>query len=113
MLPIAGNRASYRPGEGCRVSSVASLEMATGLSASSMTGVLARVLRNCAMDESHISGRSSPDTHDDGKPRSAGMSAGSAQKHFEIMFGGADASCYPYCSTGAEGIATTISRRPN
>jgi hypothetical protein len=37
----------------------------------------------------------------------------STQKHFEIAFEGADCSCYPWLSLGAEGIDSSTSRSPN
>ncbi|TFW59802.1 hypothetical protein CT676_18275 [Bradyrhizobium sp. MOS001] len=108
--------ADQRWNEGCGVSSVASPEMAAGLSAFSVTEVLARELSPRGMGRSSSAARSTPGHDDNGVPRSGSMFAGatvSRQNHTEIMFGGVGASCYSRYPMGAEGISTNTSRRPN
>ncbi|RZN11387.1 hypothetical protein CWO91_08915 [Bradyrhizobium genosp. SA-3] len=113
----AGNRAACCPFEGYRVSSVASLEMAAGLSALSAIHVPAQPrLRSSRMDQSRRTKRLVPNRSDDCQWHRETMLAGTAvssQKHTEFMFGGSVASCYPWCPTGAEGVVIDNSRRPN
>ena len=117
MLPRLGNWASYCPLEGYRVSSVASLEMAAGLSALSGMDILAqRALRLSAMDHSRHDGCSSPGRLDDVQRRIAAArteTAVSTQKHTEIMFRAVGASCYPRPPMGAKGVVANTSHRPN
>ncbi|QHP72158.1 hypothetical protein EI171_35555 [Bradyrhizobium sp. LCT2] len=117
MRPRAGNRANFRPNEGCRVSSVASREMAAGLSALSAMDLLAReAFPPSRTDRSQRIVRSTLRRFDDGQLSSGAMFAGTAvstQKHTEIMFRGAAASCYRWLSMGARGVVTNTSRRPN
>src|SRR4029079_6915611 len=98
------------PSEGCRVSSVASREMAAGLSALSAMDLLARAaLSPSGTDQSKRIVRSTLRYFDNDQWRSGAMLAGTAistQKHTEIMFRGATASCYPWFSMGATGVVT-------
>jgi hypothetical protein len=99
------------------VSSVASLEVAAGLSAlSAMDGFARKALLPSRMDQSQRVRRFASDCCSDRQQRSGAMIAGtavSAQKHTEIMFRSAGASCYLWFSMGAEGITTNTSHRPN
>jgi len=117
LLSDLGNWADDRLDEGCRVSSVASLEMAAGLSALSAMDILAqRALRLSATDQSRHNGRSSPDRLDDVQRRIAAArteTAVSTQKQTEIMFRAVGASCYPRPPMGAKGVVANTSHRPN
>ena len=117
LLSDMGNWADDRLDEGCRVSSVASLEMAAGLSALSGMDILAqRALRLSAMDHSRHNGCSSPGRLDDVQRRIAAArteTAVSTQKHTEIMFRAVGASCYPRPPMGAKGVVANTSHRPN
>ncbi|QOZ73379.1 hypothetical protein WN72_15290 [Bradyrhizobium arachidis] len=113
----AGNRADNCPGEGCSVSSVASRDMAAGLSALPPMVVLAQGLaRPFGMDQSRRAGRLTTGRLGSGRQRSRAIFAETAvsrQKHTEIMFGGATASCYLRRPMGAEGVVANTSHRPN
>ncbi|RXT45782.1 hypothetical protein B5V03_19145 [Bradyrhizobium betae] len=91
--------------------------MATGLSAlSAMDGLAREVPPRSRMDQPQVLRRLVSGGFSDRQQRSGAMvaeTAVSAQKHIEIMFGGAGASCYPWFSMGAEGITTNTSHRPN
>ncbi|TGN88484.1 hypothetical protein EOW77_0013225 [Bradyrhizobium yuanmingense] len=103
--------------EGYDVSSVASREMAAGVPAlTAMNGlaqesVLFAIAGSIAPRQAFAPGallRSSkaPHGHASGNPVPQ-------QKHTEIRFEGAVASCYLSSSMGAEGGVTDTSRRPN
>jgi hypothetical protein len=98
------------------VSSVASRDMAAGLSALSAMDVLAREpMPPSAMDQSQHARRFKPEHFDDSRHTGA-MFAGTAvstPKHTEILFGGAMASCYRRYSMGAAGIVVITSHGPN
>ncbi|MBW5436734.1 hypothetical protein FXB41_18845 [Bradyrhizobium canariense] len=112
----AGNRANHRPYEGCGVSSVVSRDMAAGSSALSAMNVHGREpAPRSAMDQLQHARRFTTERFDDGR-RGDAIRAGTAvsrQKHTEILFGGAAASCYPQRSMGAKRVVTTTSHRPN
>ncbi len=114
----AGNRASYCPFEGYRVSSVASLEMAAGLLALSAMDVPARELLPPSRKD-HITTREASGSGSLGRSTggivamSFAGTAVSPRKHAEIMFGGVAASCVSSGLHGAEGVVTSTSRRPN
>ena len=116
LLSDMGNWADDRLDEGCRVSSVASREMAAGLSTLSVSDVIAlELLQARAMDQSHHAARFTSGRSVHGPERSAAVFAGTAvfsRKHDEIIFGGAESSCYPWYPIGAEGFVTSTSRRP-
>ncbi|RQH13469.1 hypothetical protein EHH60_11110 [Bradyrhizobium sp. RP6] len=111
------DRADYRPAEGWGVSSVASREMAAGLPALSAMEILAgRQMPSPAMDRSHRARRLLPDQFGDGQWCCRSIVTGTAvppQKHSEIRFGGAVASCYLWSLMRAKGGATNTSRRPS
>ncbi|MET4475700.1 hypothetical protein ABIB66_000215 [Bradyrhizobium sp. F1.13.3] len=113
------------------MSSVVSRDMAAGSSALSAMNVLAREpVPPSEMDQLQYAKRftterfttecftierSTTERFDDGR-RGEAARAGTAvsrQKHTEIMFGGAVASCYPRRSMGAKEVVTTTSHRPN
>jgi hypothetical protein len=102
---------------GCGVSSVASREMAAGLSALSEIEILARArVRSPLMDRSHRVRRLLPEQFGDRQWRCMAIADGTAvprQKHTDIGFGGAVASCYLRSSMGAEENVTNASRRSN
>ena len=117
LLSDMGNWADDRLDEGCRVRSVASLEMAAGLSALSAMDILAREpVSPSGVDHSHHLTRFILRRSDHGQLRSRAILSGiavSRPRPSEIMFRGFAASCYPRCSMGAEGVVTITSRRPN
>ncbi|QOZ11120.1 hypothetical protein XH96_28970 [Bradyrhizobium sp. CCBAU 51765] len=99
------------------MSSVASREMAAGLPALSVMELHARrQMPSHAMDRSHRARRLLPDQFGDRQCCCGATAAGttvSRQKHAEIRFGGAVASCYLWSSMRAKGGATDTSRRPS
>ena len=117
LLSDMGNWADDRLDEGCRVSSVASLEMATGLSALSAMDLIAReVLLPSSWDQSQRARRFASGRSSDGRQRNGAMvakTAVSARKHTEIMFRAVGASCYPRPPMGAKGVVANTSHRPN
>jgi hypothetical protein len=105
MLPWAGNSGeTIGSSEGYRVSSVASREMAAGLPALSAMNGFARLPRlSPLMDRSHRLNRLFPQHFGDRLWCRMAMTAGNEvpqQKHTEIRFEGAVASCYLLFSMG-------------
>jgi hypothetical protein len=81
-----------------------------------MDGFACEALLPSRMDQPQRVRRFVSDCFSDRQQRGGAMIAGaavSAQKHTEIMFRGAGASCYPWFSMGARGVVTNTSHRPN
>lgn len=104
--------------------SVASLEVAAGLPGlSGPEGDVRNIVRPRGMDRSREPRRFNFKRFsfkrfrfDRSDLRRLAMPSGtaiSARKHIEINFGGAESSCYPWLSLGAEGIVSSTSRSPN
>jgi hypothetical protein len=96
------------------VRSVASLEVAAGLPGlSGPVGDVRNVVRPRGMDRSRGTERFTSHRSDLRRLAMLSGTAVSTQKHIEISFEGADSSCYPWLSLGAEGIVSSTSRSPN